>query len=268
MLKVINKIAAPIIEKLPENNRLERIWALAKVDFKKRYYDNALGMVWALLNPILRLAVYTLAFAFIRNSPFENFHIYLFSALLCWMFFSELTNKSIKALKSKRYLLENVQFNWLDIFYSLTISTVLGFLFNLVAYFVMAIISGVYPTLYAFWLPVLVLNVCITGLGFSLILAGSSIYLKDIEHLWGICILAGFWTAPIFFMLEDIQKSYPILLYIHPVTPIMINLRNATFYHQPLDMEFFVWGWLYAILVLIIGFIFFQKSRPYALERM
>lgn len=268
MLKVINKIAAPIIERLPENNRFERIWALAKVDFKRRYYDSALGMVWALLNPLLRLAVYTLAFTFIRNSPFENFHIYLFSALLCWMFFSELTNKAVKALKGKRYLLENIQFNWLDIFYSLTISTVFGFLFNLIAYFVMGLISGVYPTLYALWLPVLVLNVCITGLGFSLILASLSVFLKDIEHLWSVGVLAGFWTAPIFFMLEDIEKTYPILLYLHPVTPIMINLRNSTFYHQPLDMEFFVWGWLYALLVFTIGYFLFKKSMPHAIERM
>ncbi len=268
MIQVIDKIAAPLVSRLPENNRFERIWTLAKVDFKKRYYDSALGMVWALLNPLLRLAVYTLAFTFIRVAQFENFHIYLFSALLAWMFFTELTSKGLKALNGKKYLIQNIQFNWMDIYYSLTLSTLFGFLFNLVAYFVMGIVSGVYPTLYALWLPILVLNICVTGLGFSLILASISIFLKDIQHLWTICILAGFWTAPIFFMLEDIQKSYPILLYIHPVTPMMINIRNSTFYHQPLNMEFFIWGWLYALGVLIIGFFLFKKSIPYATERM
>lgn len=69
-------------------------------------------------------------------------------------------------------------------------------------------------------------------------------------------------------MLEDIEKTYPILLYLHPVTPIMINLRNSTFYHQPLDMEFFVWGWLYALLVFAIGYFLFKKSMPHAIERM
>lgn len=268
MLRVINKIAEPVISLLPENNRFERIWTLAKVDFKKRYYDSALGMVWALLNPLLRLAVYTLAFTFVRQSPFPNFHIYLFSALLCWMFFTELTGKSLKALNGKKYLLQNVQFNWFDIFYSLAISTLLGFLFNLLAYFVMGFISRVFPTLYVFWLPVLILNICLIGLGFSLILASVSIFFKDIEHLWSVFVLAGFWTAPIFFMLEDIQKSYPVLLYLHPATSIMINIRNVTFYHQPLNLEFFAWGWLYAIVVLTIGFFLFKKSQPYALERM
>lgn len=268
MNKAINKIIAPVVRQLPKNNRFERIWILAKTDFKKRYYDSSLGMLWALMNPLLRLAVYTIAFEFIRVGASENFHMYLFSALLCWMFFTELTNKALKALNGKKYLLQNVQFNWLDIFYSLTISTSLGFLFNLVAYFLMGFISGIFPTFYVLWMPVLILNVCLIGLGFSLILASVSIFLKDVVHIWSVFTLAGFWTAPIFFPLEAIKDSYPAFLYIHPVTPIMINVRNSTFYHQPLDIEFFAWGWLYAIAVLFIGFFLFEKSRPYAIERM
>jgi len=132
----------------------------------------------------------------------------------------------------------------------------------------MGFISGVIPTLYVLWVPVLILNVCVIGLGFSLILASLSIFLKDVVHLWSVCTLAGFWTSPIFFQLEDIQKTFPIFLYIHPVTPIMINLRNATFYHQPLNIEFFAWGWLYAIVALGIGLLLFEKSKPYAIERM
>jgi len=268
LIQIIDKIIAPIVRKLPENNRFERIWTLAKVDFKRRYYNSSLGMLWALMNPLLRLAVYSLAFAFIRISKLENYHIYLFSALLCWMFFSELTNKGLKALNGKRYLLENIQFNWMDIYFSLTISSLLGLLFNFIAYFIMGFISGVFPTFYVLWLPVLILNACAIGLGFALILASVSIFLKDIEHLWSVCILAGFWTAPIFFPLESIQESYPVLLYIHPMTPIMINIRNATFYHQPLDIEFFAWGWLYALTVLGIGLFLFEKSKSYAIERM
>jgi len=268
LFQVISKIAAPVIKKMPENNRFERIWILAKIDFKKRYYDSSLGMVWALMNPILRLAVYTLAFQFVRVSDTANFHIYLFSALLTWMFFMELSNKAIKILRQKRYLLENVQFKWIDIFYSLTISGLLGYLFNLLAYFTMGLISGVYPTLLVFWMPILILNVCVTGLGFGLILSSVNIFLKDIEHLWSVFTLAGFWTAPIFFPLEAIQKNYSILLYIHPVTPLMINIRNVTFYHEPINIEFFAWGWLYAIAVFGIGFFLFEKTKRYAIERM
>jgi len=151
---------------------------------------------------------------------------------------------------------------------SLTISTLLGFLFSLTAYFIMGFISGVIPTLYVLWVPVLILNVCVIGLGFSLILASLSIFLKDVVHLWSVFTLAGFWTSPIFFKLEDIQNTFPIFLYIHPVTPVMVNLRNATFYHQPLDLEFFAWGWLYAIVVIGIGLLLFEKTKPYAIERM
>ncbi|MFK7934051.1 MAG: hypothetical protein AB8G22_11130, partial [Saprospiraceae bacterium] len=62
MNQTVNKVLRPVLEAIPANNRLERIWILAKVDFKKRYYHSSLGLVWALLNPIFQLSVYYTVF--------------------------------------------------------------------------------------------------------------------------------------------------------------------------------------------------------------
>lgn len=43
---------------LPENNQWERIWILAKTDFKLRYYETTLGLIWAFLHPIIRMVIY------------------------------------------------------------------------------------------------------------------------------------------------------------------------------------------------------------------
>ena len=59
---MINKILRPLIKRLPENNRIELIWKLAQVDFKKRYYNDSLGLFWALLNPIFRILIYCLLY--------------------------------------------------------------------------------------------------------------------------------------------------------------------------------------------------------------
>lgn len=267
MLKVINKIAEPVINLLPENNRFERIWILAKFEFKKRYYDSALGMVWALLNPLFRLAVYTFAFKYIRDSNKENFSLYLFSGLLIWMFFTELTNKGMNALKQKKYLVENIQFNWIDIFYALTASTLIGTAFNFMAYFVMSLFFQIYPSIYTLWFPLLILNMSIITLGFSIILASLNIFIKDINHVWSIVILAGFWTAPIFFYLEDFPEKYNFLLYIHPASSVLINIRNSIFYNQQIDWMFFAWGWFYALITMVIALLLFNYSKIYAVEK-
>jgi len=264
---MINKILAPLVRKLPENNRFERIWILAKFDFKKRYYDSALGLIWALINPLMRLAVYTFAFTYLRESNKENFSLYLFSGLLIWMFFTELTNKGMTILKQKKYLVENIQFNWMDIFYALASSALIGVLFNFVAYFIMSFIFGIFPSVHILWFPILLVNISIITLGFSILLASINIFLKDINHVWTIATLAGFWTAPIFFYLEDFPARYEFLLYVHPASAVLINMRNSIFYNQPIDLTFFIWGWLYALVIFSLAIFVFNKCKMYAVER-
>jgi len=268
MASTVNPILKPFLSLFPDNNRIERIYLLARGDFKKRYYDSALGLFWALLNPLLRLAVYTLAFTFLRTNREDNFVLYLFSGLIMWMFFTELAGKGTNIIKQKKYLFESIQFNWFDVFIAAGLSTFFGLLFNFLAYIIMSVFYGVYPGIYALWFPVLIVNLFLVTLGFSLIMASISVYFKDITHLWSIIVLAGFWTAPIFFPLEGIKATAPFLLYLHPVTGIIVNVRNILMYDIPLDMVFFIWNWVYAFIVLGIGILLFKFSSLKAIEKL
>ncbi len=268
MASLLNQIFGPILERLPENNRLERIWILAKVDFKKRYYDSGLGLIWALLNPLLRLAVYTLAFAYIRTSRIDNFALYLFPGLLVWLFFMEVTNSGMTIMKAKRYLIENIQFNWIDIYLASAGSAFIGFCFNFVAFFIMSTYLEVYPSVYTLWFPLLMINILLISMGFAIILSSINIFLKDINHVWAIVTLAGFWTAPIFFTIEDIMAKIPWTVYVHPATATIVNLRKALFYHEQMDWHLFAVGWIYAVVVLFIAYLFFKWASPYAIEKV
>jgi ABC-type polysaccharide/polyol phosphate export permease len=70
-----------LVKYWPENNRLERIWKLAQVDFKKRYYNDRLGLLWALINPIFKVIVYFLVFSLFFKVQQENYGLYLFSGI-------------------------------------------------------------------------------------------------------------------------------------------------------------------------------------------
>ena len=59
-------------------NKLERLWLLAKIEFKLRYYENKLGLFWALLKPIMDMCIYYVAFKIILKSDVPNFASYIF----------------------------------------------------------------------------------------------------------------------------------------------------------------------------------------------
>ncbi len=256
-----------LVNFLPESNRFERIWKLAQTDFKKRYFNTKLGVLWALINPIFRLTIYLFVFSYLGGFDSENFGLYIFSALILWMSFSETTIRSINTLKQKRYLLENIQFNIVDLFISNTISVLLGFLFNLLAYMIVALIMGISFSLNLLWLPVLLLILSFINMGVSMILASINIYIKDIHHLWDMILFAGFWTIPSIFPLENFTGVLHYLIYLNPLGGILINFRNIALYNLPIDLYFLGHCLIYAIALILIGLFLIKRNWQNALER-
>ena len=104
-------ILHPIFQRIPENNRVERIWKLAQVDFKRRYYNDKLGLLWALINPATQVAIYYFVFTNFFGNREPNYAVKLFAAIILWRAFTDSASKGANILKTKSYLIENIQFN-------------------------------------------------------------------------------------------------------------------------------------------------------------
>jgi ABC-2 type transport system permease protein len=88
------------------SNKLERIWLLAKIEFKLRYYENRLGLLWALIKPLMDIAIYYTVFQIILKQRVPAFASFLFIGLIIWNFFIESTSGTIQILNTKKYLYE------------------------------------------------------------------------------------------------------------------------------------------------------------------
>ena len=265
---MLNKILKPIVHLIPENNRIERIWKLAHVDFQKRYYNDKLGLVWALLNPLLRILVYYLVFTYVFEVKEENYAMFLFAGLLIWMTFTEASTKGLSIIQSKRYLIQNIQFEHIDLFISMTISVFIGFTFNFLAYIFFLILTGIPLTLNLLLLPILFLNVFIICMGTSMILSVIQIYLKDIVHAWTIITLAGFWSSGIFLRGEKFLEVFPPLLYINPFVGIIMNMRAISLNGGPPDWYIVLVNYATSIVVLTLGIVLYKKFSHKAIENL
>ena len=66
----------------------EMIFSLVKKDLRGRYKGSVLGFMWTFINPLLQLLVFTLVFSIIMRANYEQYYLFLFVALVPWMFFS------------------------------------------------------------------------------------------------------------------------------------------------------------------------------------
>ncbi|HSH66828.1 MAG TPA: ABC transporter permease [Bacteroidia bacterium] len=250
-------------------NKLERFWLLAKIEFKLRYYENKLGLLWALAKPISDIFIFYVAFEVIMKSGIPNFVSYFFIALVMWNFFVESTSGTTSLLATKKYLYEYTNMNKIEIYVSIIGSNLIGLLFNLSMFFVyfLFIQRGDLSFYFVFLIP-LILNLAILSLGVSLILSSLFVVAKDITQVWSIIVSLGFWISPIVFKLEDFRTSLPGLDYINPIAGLIINARRVVLSNLAPEWDLFYWSFAYSILFLLIGIFMLNKLGSKAAEKL
>ena len=253
------------------SNKLERLWLLAKIEFKLRYYENKLGLFWSLIKPLLDICVYYVAFKVILRSPVPHFASFLFVGLIFWNFFLESTSGTIQLLNTKKYLYEYSNMNKLEIYISTLLSNSIGFFFNSIMFMIFYVFierTNVGFSIYNLWGIVLFINMFIVSLAISLILSNIYIIAKDITQIWMVFTSALFFMSPIFYSLETFRQALPALEYGNPIAGIIINARYVMMDGRGPDLHLLAWDFGYAVFLLLVGIIILNKLGPKAAEKL
>lgn len=252
-------------------HKLERLWLLARIEFKLRYYENKLGLFWALLKPIMDIVIYYIVFQIIIRQNIPAFASYLFIGLILWNFFVESTTGTIQILNTKKYLYEYSNMNKMEIYVSTLMSNSIGFFFNFVMFLLFYNLierHSTGPAYYNFWIIPIFMILFTLSLGASLILSNVYIVAKDINQVWQVFVQLLLYLSPIFYKLSVFRDRLPRFDYGNPMAGIIINARRVMMDHQPPDPGLLVWDGLYAVLVLLLGLFLLNKLGSKAAEKL
>lgn len=244
------------------------ILRLTRHEIDARYRGSMLGIVWALLTPLLMLAVYTFVFTVVfqarwgtAGSNSTEFALLLFSGLVLFNIFSECLNRA------PGLLLENVSYIKKVVFplEILALVTLAVALFNaaiglaiLLVFYVAAL--GLPPAT-ALLLPIVVAPLCLLTLGVSWFLASAGVFLRDIRQVVGVAVTVLMFLSPIFYPLTAVPERFRALIHLNPMTAILEQSKDLLFWGRiPSPLEWLVatlaaWGcaWL--------GYLWFMKTR-------
>ncbi|MEJ8804060.1 ABC transporter permease [Pontibacter sp. H249] len=264
-------ITAIISDWYKSSNKMERIWLLAKIEFKLRYYENKLGLFWALLKPVMDIGIYYVVFQIIMKQDVPAFASYLFIGLILFNFFIESTSGTIQLLNTKKYLYEYSNMNKIEIYISTILSSVIGFSFNFIMFLIFYFFlepTSLGPSIFNLWMPVIFVNLFILSLAASLILSNIYVIAKDINQVWQVVSTFLFFLSPIFYKLVSFREALPNFDYANPLAGIIINARNVMMYNSQPDMELLLFDFMYAIFLLFIGLILLNKLGSKAAEKL
>jgi len=265
---MFNRLLKPIVKYIPENNRVERIWKLAQVDFKSRYYNDKLGLLWALIKPLFEVSVYFIVFKLLFNIQQENYAVFLFSGIILWQLFAEISSRGMRLLHHKLYLIENIQLERIDLYISFTFSVLFGFLFNLLALFIISVINGTFTLTNIIYLPIIILTMSFISIGFALALSCIQPFIKDIHHGYDLVLMLGFWGSGIFFDSTLITEKIQFIEYINPFIGIIANFHAVILESYKINIPLLSYNLLYSILILILGLQIAKRLGGKAVEKL
>ena len=253
------------------SNKVERLWLLAKIEFKLRYYENKLGLLWALIKPLMDILIYYVVFQIIMRQNIPAFASYLFIGLILWNFFVESTTGTIQILNTKKYLYEYSNMNKMEIYVSTLLSNSIGLFFNFMMFLIFYNFLEKESTglsVQNFWILAMFVNLFILSLGMSLILSTIYVVAKDISQIWMVFISFLFFLSPIFYRLSTFKSALPLFEYANPIAGIIINARRVMMEQTPPDFKLLGFDYVYAIILLVTGLIFLNKLGSKAAEKL
>ncbi len=158
-----------------------------------RYKQTALGVTWAIIQPLFTMAVFSLFFGRLAKVPSDGipYPIFAFAALVPWTFFSNGLSQSSNSLVGNSNLIKKVYFPRLTIPVSTVLSGVVDFMLAFVMVLGMMFYYRIVPTANVLWIPLLLLLALVTSLGVGLWLSALNVQYRDVQH--AVPFLTQFW---------------------------------------------------------------------------
>jgi ABC-2 type transport system permease protein len=212
----------------------ELLVGMTRKELKVKYKNSVLGFAWSLLNPLLYLVVFYVAFVKILQSGVPSFPIFLLSGLLVWNLFSTGLGAACGSVVGNSGLVKKVSFPR-EILPLAAVGSMLVhfFLQSVVLFAVLAIVRWDVAWAYIPLLPLALLALVLLTGALGILLSAVNGYLRDTQHFLELALLAWFWVTPIVYGFMTIGRRsggwfYRIYL-LNPVTPIVLLFQRAIY---------------------------------------
>lgn len=246
----------------------QMISSLVRRDLRGRYKGSVLGFMWTFLNPLFQLIVYTIVFSIIMRAGIERFYLFLFVALVPWIFFSTCVSAGSVCILSQQDMVKKIYFPREVLPIAYVTSQFVNMLFSFVVIFAVIIVSGVGLNIMALlFLPVIMLIEYMLALGITFLVSAVTVYFKDMQYILNIVTMAWMYMTPIVYSETMVPEKYLQLYKLNPVTPIIIAYRDILYYKRIPDMSTLTMAVVSGIVVMFIGtFTFSRLKRHFAEE--
>jgi ABC-type polysaccharide/polyol phosphate export permease len=255
----------------------EIVFTLAERDFRAQYKQATLGVTWALLSPVLTLAVMMIVFSRAKTFGTEGlpFALFAYVGILCWTFFGNSLMVGGNSLLVNKALLNKTQFPReafpLETMLLNAVNTILSW----VPLVVLFAIYGRLPRLATLWTPLFMLIEVLFAAGVTLAVAGVIIQMRDLVQVLPVIVSVGLFLEPVVWPLTRLPhmlglqhgahvtvgvKAFLLVYsFLNPLGPVIDNVRRTMLLGMAPDWSMVGLAFAGSIMYLVLGYKLFKR---------
>jgi lipopolysaccharide transport system permease protein len=239
----------------------ELVYFLAWRDVLVKYKQTALGVAWAVIQPVLAMVVFSALFGRYGKLPSDGapYPIFVYIGLLPWNYFASVVNQSTSSLASGANLITKIYFPRLILPASSAIAALLDLVIGSVVLGGLMVYYGVGVGRGALLLPVLLLVTVMNAVGFGMWFSALNVRYRDIQYAVPFLMQIWMFLTPVIYPVSLVGKSYRWLLMLNPMGGVIEAFRVSVLGHAPLPWAALAISTGAGALVFIGGAVYFRS---------
>jgi lipopolysaccharide transport system permease protein len=237
-----------------------------------RHKGTSLGLLWAIVQPLITLAVYTFIFGMVFQNkswhehqlggpPWTNFVLHFFVGFILYGFFADCVNRAPGLITEHPNLVRKVMF---PVEILPVIAAGAGLVYSAVAVALLLVatlaVTGTVSWTLVF-LPVVTLPLAMLTLGLSWFLASMGVFIRDMKQVVPVLTQLLFFVTPVFYDVDGIPEQFRPIIELNPLTVIITNGRRCLLWNEMPDWPSLGIVTAFSLVVMVLGYAWFAKGK-------
>jgi len=246
-------------------NYSEVLYFLAKKDIKVRYKQTVLGGLWAIIQPVCTMVVFTLFFGRLAKIPSDGipYPIFVYAGLLPWTYFANTLAASGNSLVGSSHLITKIYFPRLIIPAASSLAGLLDFFIAMLILGALMIYYHVVPSIGILLFPVLVGLTFLCAMGVGLWLSALNVQYRDIRYVIPFLIQIWMFVSPVIYPVSMVKGKYQWLLALNPMGGVIKAYRASLLGHIPIDWFLLGLSTATIFVILVSGLFYFRRMEKH-----
>ena len=239
-------------------------------DVRVRYKQTFMGLLWAMMQPVLEMIVFTIVFGDIYAKSVSNvpYYLFVYAGLLPWTYIATTVSSSTQCLVAHADIMKRVYFPRFLLPVAVSVTQLIDVGVALLIMIILMVIEDVPIGMPLLAIPIASILLLIAAIGASFWLSALNALYRDVGLILPYFLRLSMFLTPVVYPLDSLSPTVRTIIWINPLTSAVELSRAALLPQELVEWKLVGIGTLLCIALTVSGFLFFRKMESRILDTL